>query len=282
MKELILDYARLFYRTFRFLLRALQRNVPPKIACYIQNVFLVLHRSNLKYSYDKKNSLYIAHQDGLVRYFGDMDRGFDLYARCMIARGHKIANSYCLQNLNFNSQDIIIDCGANYGDLYIYFSDKIKKSNYIAFEPGPVEFKCLQNSMPNSRIYNLALSDSDGELDFYLCSKTGDSSLIEPKTYTEVIKVDVRSMDSFLPDLNIDKCKLFKIEAEGLEPEILNGSRDFIKICEYIAIDGGRERGVNAEATLHKASNFLLRNGFEMIDINGKVYRALYKNCFLS
>ena len=108
-------------------------------------------------------------------------------------------------------------------------------------------------------------------------SQSGDSSLVEPKDYTDIVKVDVKRLDDVLVSLKLEKCKLFKLEAEGFEPEILRGAEKFIEICDYVAVDGGRERGVNAEATLHIANNFLMKRGFEMIDIHGPYHRALYK-----
>ena len=277
MKNLLRSYALIFYRTISLALRFAQRRVSPSLSCHLQNFFLTLHGSKLRYSFNYEKGLYVAKEGGVYRYFGDMDRGFDCYARSIMKRGRILAESYCLQNINFNADDIIIDCGANYGDLYISLCDRIKESNYIAIEPGPVEYRSLVSSLPDAQVLNLGLSNTDGELEFYLCSKSGDSSIVEPKNYTEVIKVQVKTMDSLMKDLNLSKCRLFKLEAEGWEPEILDGAHEFIKICDYIAVDGGRERGVAAEATLHTANNYLMRSGFEMIEIYGPTYRALYQ-----
>jgi len=277
VKDLLRSYALVFYRTISLILRFLQRLVSPSLSCHLQNFFLILHGSKLRHSFNAEKGLYIAKEGDFYRYFGDMDRGFDCYARSLMKRGKILSESYCLQNISFNDDDIIIDCGANYGDLYISLRDRIKESNYFAIEPGPVEYRCLKSSLPDAQVLNLGLSDTDGELDFYLCSKSGDSSLLEPKNYTEVIKVQVKTMDSIMRDLNLSKCKLFKLEAEGWEPEILDGAHEFIKICDYIAVDGGRERGVAAEATLHTATNYLIKRGFKMVEIYGPSYRALYQ-----
>ena len=64
-------------------------------------------------------------------------------------------------------------------------------------------------------------------MSFYLSSATGDSSLIEPASFTEKIDVRVTTLDIFDQENNIKKCKLLKLEAEGSEPEILNGARNF-------------------------------------------------------
>jgi FkbM family methyltransferase len=277
MNNLIRSYAGLGYRSIVLALRRLQRLCPPNLACKLQNIFVALHGSQNKYTYDEKKRLYIVNEAELFRYFGEMTRGFDFYARSIKKRGNLLAGSYCLEHVKFSSDDVVLDCGANYGDLYLYLRDKINEPNYIALEPGPTEYQCLLNSLPKARVLNLGLSNSDGEMDIYLCSESGDSSLVKPKSYSEVVKVSVKTLDSLADDLKITKCRLLKLEAEGWEPEILDGAKEFIKLCDYVAIDGGLERGVNEEATFPAINNFLMKNGFEMIDIQGPQYRALFQ-----
>lgn len=277
MNSLIRPYAVLGYRTIVFALRRLQRLCSPKLACKLQNIFVALHGSQNRYTYDEIKRLYIVNEAELFRYFGEMSRGFDFYARSIKKRGKVLAASYCLKHVEFSSDDIVIDCGANYGDLYLYLRDKINEPNYIALEPGPIEYQCLLNSLPKARVLNLGLSNSDGELDFYLCSESGDSSLVKPKDYTDSVKVSVKTLDSLVDDLKITKCRLLKLEAEGWEPEILDGAKEFIKLCDYVAVDGGPERGVNKEVTFPAINNFLMKNGFEMIDLHGPSYRALFQ-----
>ena len=240
---------------------------------------MFLIRSNLRFAYDKDSNLLIASEKNISRYFGNFKRGFDLYDKSLLKRGADLYKSYCLNNINFKSSDVIIDCGANYADLFIPLQGIIDEENYIAFEPGPIEHKCISKSLPKAKNFNLGLSNKNDLMKFYLCSATGDSSLVETQNYTEVIEVEVTTLDSFAESHNINACKLLKLEAEGWEPEILDGAKDFIRKCEYIAIDGGPERGLNDELTFQSLNNKLLNSGYEMIDICGYAHRALYKNC---
>ena len=155
---------------------------------------------------------------------------------------------------------------------------KIKEENYISFEPSTAEHNCISRSLPKAKNLNLGLSNQDCKLDFYISSENGGSSVIEPKTYSKITKTEFITLDNFLSSSNIKNFKLLKLEAEGYEPEILEGAVEFIKSCEYIAVDGGRERGKKPVITLHTVNNYLKDKNFEMIDINGPAYRALYKN----
>ena len=67
-----------------------------------------------------------------------------------------------------------------------------------------------------------------------------------------------------------------KLEAEGYEPEILLGAKDSIKNIDYIAIDGGYERGIKQEETFTILTNRLIENGFSIIFVNFKFGRALF------
>jgi len=111
-------------------------------------------------------------------------------------------------------------------------------------------------------------------------SRGSDSSFIKPKSgYTDIIEINSITLDDYVASRNLKTIKLLKIEAEGFEPEILNGSSNCLSKIEYIAIDGGAERGERAETTIEFASNYLITNGFEMISLNvlARQGRALFK-----
>ena len=76
---------------------------------------------------------------------------------------------------------MVIDCGANVGDLFLYLKDKINHSNFFAVEPSSLEFKALVHNTSNAKNLNIALADKDGESDFFVSIRKADSSLIEPK-----------------------------------------------------------------------------------------------------
>ena len=62
---------------------------------------------------------------------------------------------------------------------------------------------------------------------------------------------------------------------QGFEPEIA-GSKNSLKLIDYITIDGGFERGVNKDETFTKQSDILAENNFQLIDRNMNWMRALF------
>ena len=196
------------------------------------------------------------------------------YEGGLLQRAENLAKSYFLNEIAFNNEDIFLDCGANVGDVKLWFNLEGIKIEYQAFEPSPVEFSCLKENVSPSKTHNVGLWNKLGELKFYVSSEGADSSLIEPPTYDAIITVKVRRLEDFINT----KVKCLKLEAEGAEPEILEGLGDKIKLIEYIAADLGFERGIKAESTFIPVNNILIKNDFELVKINHRSVRALYRN----
>ena len=72
--------------------------------------------------------------------------------------------------------------------------------------------------------------------------------------------------------------KCLKLEAEGAEPEIIEGLGSKLSLVEYITADLGPERGVNEESTLVPVTNLLLNKGFELVEVQYPRICALFKN----
>jgi len=247
------------------------------LSVLLENFISSIRGRNQKFSYDKNENIFSIYEQGKERKFFNKIRGFWLYRNGIKNRGKFIFSSYCLQNITFNINDVIIDCGANYGDLILELEKYIKPSNYVAIEPNPSDFEILKLNANNSILINKALGNFNGVLPFYVSTERGDSSLIEPKYFDKVIEVQVVRLDKLIHDLNLNKIKLLKIEAEGYEPEILKGAGKMLGRFEYIAVDGGYERGIHCEQTFTTITNYLLNNNFEIKDIYFPWYRALFK-----
>lgn len=243
-----------------------------------ENAVAALRRRKVRFGVSADGWLYAKENNKEIK-INDRRRGFDLYRSGIEAREEFIFRSYCLHNIYFKPSDVVFDCGANSGDLYLRLQEFIDADKYFAFEPNPEDFNVLKLNVAGAKnVFNLALGNRDSELGFFVASVDGDSSLIEPKNWIEKIIVRVARLDSFMSERNIVSIKLLKLEAEGYEPEILEGLGSMIRKVEYIAVDGGYERGKDCEQTLTICTNYLLSNGFEMVDIYHPWLRALYKN----
>lgn len=253
----------------------------PNQACSLKNTLQRFGGRSARFSYDHRTCLYSLHDQGLVHFFGEKMRGFELYSSGLQQRAERLAASYLIDQIQLSKDDVIIDCGANYADLFIYFKSRISAHNYHSFEPSPTEFQCIELNAPGARNNKTGLYKTTGKISFYVSSEGGDSSMMMPQEgYSEKVEVETLTLEDYFSNNGLQEVKLLKLEAEGLEPEILEGAVNVLKNIEYISVDGGEERGANSEETLSTLANFLIQRGFVIvaIDIPTGWGRALFKN----
>lgn len=149
---------------------------------------------------------------------------------------------------------VVFDIGANVGEFSIAVAAKFPNSLIYAFEPDPIAYECLKfnvNAMDlsaNIKIVDQALSNFSGISPFYISTTNADSSLVEPASYSKIIQLSCIRGDQFMQQENINKISLLKMDAEGFEPEALEGFGNQINHIDFFAIDVGPERaGVDTE-----------------------------------
>ena len=256
-----------FHSRFFILIYKLFKN---NIYAKVINLFFVkkgkvTYVKNLGYNYHHQNTSIV--YPNKLRIFRAIDKLDDLKIR--------FEEKYFLNKINFKRGDLIVDCGANIGELYFSVSDN-KDFEYIAFEPDINNFNCLSKNLSNFKnvkLYETGLSNKSGEEKLYISSDGSDSSFSYYGDENHVV-VKTNPLDFF----KITKVKLLKIEAEGFEPEILIGAKNTIKNTEFIAVDVSCERGQYSQSTLPEVTNYLTQNNFELLGFNPKYLSVLFKN----
>ena len=243
------------------------------IFCFLFNLRALIRNKGVRFYFNKSENIYIAKSQKYKRYFFAKYQNYNCYSNGIEARGISLGQEYFLPSIKFSDTDTVIDCGANVGDLKIYFDEKELNINYIGIEPSPKEYFCLAKNVTPSETYNIGLWDENCSLDFYVSSHNADSSFFTPQTYTEKVVIPTKRLDSFFNG----PIRLLKIEAEGAEPEVLMGCEQLLARVDYISADLGFERGVLQESTLAPVTNFLLKHNFELINFSSPRICALYK-----
>lgn len=223
-----------------------------------------------------KNNLYYLDNDYKDVYFSQKKLGIMFYSQGLLSRSQKLSEKYFLNEIVFEDDDVVIDCGANYGDMYLYFEINKFKVNYFAFEPSPEEFEILKlNTSLKIKTIQTALSNKKEKLNFYVKSDNGDSSLIKPPKFNSIIKVQTDTLNNLFE--KYEKIKLLKVEAEGGEIEVINGADKILKNIQYISGDFGYERGAEQSETFSKVKYMLEKNNFELIKSTPRL-NALFQN----
>lgn len=201
--------------------------------------------------------------DGTAFHFAHAQR----YGRYMHRDGlsyifNFMLNKYQNQKVKVEPGDVVVEVGSNVGEFACAISPTA--SRILAFEPDPNALPSLRR---NARLYHniivlpYAAGSTDGEITFFIETATSDSSVIEPKKWSQKIVVPTRNLASILSEHSINQVDFLKVEAEGYEPEILEGSEDVLHLVKKISVDCSPER--NGEPTFDACEDVLRRNGFE-------------------
>ncbi len=246
----------------------------PSLFCFFFNLAAVLRNIDVRFSYDKNLKRYTAASSQQKLYFYHRKQAEMAYRDGFSARANSLGHAYFLPEISFKAGDLVVDCGANMGDLKLYFSENAIPVEYLGFEPSPLEFECLKQNVSPSVVLNKGLWNADSFLTFYVSSQGADSSFIKPPSFDEECKIPTTRLDSIVQK----KIKLLKLEAEGAEPEVLVGCENIFKNIEYISADLGFERGVEQKSTLAPVVNYLLAKNFELLGVRHDRIAALFRN----
>ncbi len=185
-------------------------------------------------------------------------------------RVNKLFEEYMLDQINFEDNDIVVDCGANIGELYLSIKKKVNNSfNYFGFEPSEKDFKALKLNTKNLVKSNYALFDRNEIKVIYLNEENADSSLSLIDNATSEDEIQTVRLDK-IKELENKKIKLLKLEAEGDELNVLKGAKNILINTKFISADLGFEKydtdNENYISPLAPVTKYLNNHNFELIN----------------
>ena len=153
-----------------------------------------------------------------------------------------VKNFERISNL-INSNDILVDVGANSGDYTEFFKIIIGDTGKIySIELAPETYELLKNKFSaheNIIVLNKAVSNTNEPVTFYKGYDSFTNNIIghdmNYKPYDVVGTVDGIRLDTLLE--NEKSIKLIKIDVEGAENLVLEGMEGIIKKVEYLLVE---------------------------------------------
>ncbi|WP_162991430.1 FkbM family methyltransferase [Halostella salina] len=127
--------------------------------------------------------------------------------------------------------DVVYDIGANTGLYTLFAAKECSEGEVIAFEPYSPNLELLkhdidQNQLQNIEVLGVALSDSDGSIEFSQ-PDTDDvgygSSSIVTNASEGTTEVTTITGDQLIDDGEIPPPNVVKIDVEGSEPLVIDG-----------------------------------------------------------
>ena len=180
----------------------------------------------------------------------------------------------------FENDDItLFEVGVNKGGIVDLFLSMPNNVNIIGLEPNIDLFSFLKNKykdVDNVELYNNALSDEKGTLDFHITKSDNLSSFIEPSEKTtealsvrERVAVEVVSGDEFCELNHSEKIDVLSINVQGFEKKVLQGfSKSFEnrRIKSIIVEIDFSDR--YEQSSFYDIESIIKKYGFYLFEIN--------------
>jgi len=174
---------------------------------------------------------------------------------------------------------VVVDSGANIGQVLLYLAPKIRTGNYIAVEPNPVArawlLECLERYPEwTVTVESFGLGASPGRASLF--GAEGESAVgSHGSLKTGAGDIEVITLDEYCSEKGIEKIDLWKLDMEGGEEAALKGARGLLnrKAIKALVLETDEKRfgrdGENMKA-----------HGYQAREWRGSVLREVRKGFY--
>lgn len=163
-----------------------------------------------------------------------------------------------------HSNDTVVEAGVHHGNdsaMFAKLADQV-----VGFEPSPRNFKKAKNNLrrfDNITLHNKGLWDEKSELEIQHGESGGDDGFLTPDSGANEVgeNIPVNTLEEFVDSLDIGEVNFLKIEAEGAEPEIINGLGKIRP--EKIVVNADEER--DGESPINEIMHPLQSMGYNLV-----------------
>jgi FkbM family methyltransferase len=155
---------------------------------------------------------------------------------------------------------VILDIGANIGLVAAWFAHFNPGRPIHCFEPLAANGAMVRRNCPSAQLHQVAVGRTRGRMTLRVDPQQIMASSVPTRWETSAVEFDVVPLDEFTRMQGIEQVALIKLDAEGMEVEILEGAPGTLARTQEIAMEThGRERH---EAVIE----ILKRYGFSIVD----------------
>ena len=146
-----------------------------------------------------------------------------------------------------SGSDVVVEAGVYHGKdtaLFATLADSV-----VGFEPSPRNYKTAKHNLrrfDNVELRNAGLWDSRDSLEIQYGAESHDDGFLDPDSGTDPTQksatVPVMTVEEVADGFGFDRIDFLKVEAEGAQPEILDGIGD-VDVGTIVVNGGGVRDG---------------------------------------
>ncbi|MBV8324716.1 FkbM family methyltransferase [Chryseobacterium sp.] len=177
-----------------------------------------------------------------------------------------------LKKLNFQP-NFIIDIGANTGTWTREALKEFPNACYLLIEPQERLSEYFKDLLQNQKIKYLpvGVGDKNDVLKFTIHERDDSCSFIYSEEEArqrgfKQIEVPIKTLNTIIQENQLPYPDIVKIDAEGLDLEVLDGASDFFGKTEVFMVEAGIQNKIYKNSLI-KLINKMDEAGYEMYDI---------------
>jgi FkbM family methyltransferase len=177
---------------------------------------------------------------------------------------------------------VILDIGCNDGSHTLEFLGLFQRARVYAFEPDPRALEGFRHKVNDERakLFDLAISDSDGTTKFYVSGGLPSpeweklrpsgwdlsGSIKKPKehlalhpwcTFGEPITIQTKKLDTWRSEESVTQIDFIWADVQGAEENLIRGGREALRHTRYLYTEYSNRELYEGQIGLRKIRNLL-------------------------
>jgi len=222
----------------------------------------------------KVKQLLVKNFDSYIVKLGYINRKSDFMQQMYLFEKNILqANFYdTIKKMGFTPKHIV-DVGANHGTWTREAMRHFPNAYYTMLDPQEWLRKSFQDILANPKVmfHPVGAGEKEGSFKFTIVDRDDSSSFRYSEEEAkasgfEQIEIPVVTLNNLLSDQNLPDPDIIKIDAEGLDIEVLKGASNFFGKTEIFMVEAGVVAKVFDNSFL-KMINFMDQSGYRLFEI---------------
>ncbi|MGQ0649167.1 MAG: FkbM family methyltransferase [Gemmatimonadaceae bacterium] len=170
-------------------------------------------------------------------------------------------------------EGVILDVGANIGLAAVWFQHFNPTSSVWCFEPLSENVAMIRRNCPRASIVEAAMGEQSGSVVLNVDPHGVIASAIPTAWKSSNRRLPMRSLDDCDAEFVWGRIALLKIDAEGMEPEILRGARGLLPRVPRVAAETHGQSGHQQVLQILLDTGFVIQDA-SFVGKTGMVFAA--------